>query len=984
MAWFIHTASPEILIGRTEDLANNGTVQTQCGRRAHLLPSTPAQLHRIAMPDPTDCNGESRATCGQPSIRFRHTADLPLLLQRVHCTLLAATAAPAGVLVAGAAPMRGNGIPGLTCSFTPYDDVTGIAVGRQVAVAGGSSIWIHDEVTKPSAVAAQAGGFGKQYVARAEWSLAEARCDELAWGADGAVWVLDSRSNRLVTIDEHGPLDSANSLASNLIDVAGCGRVTGFALHEGVPRFVTIRKGDGTTPATTTRCEGEIVDLVAEAVIAGGLSDPGSPRLRRGRLWLLDRGNRSLIAVDLADGRSRAVTTFDERPSGLAFWRNLALVSFSEKHLADARDAPGAADLHSPGILVVDMATGAVVGRLQIEAGVGAIRGVQLLTNTSFALICGPQQRYSPTSLSWSLPNSDETSRYLAEASRSLVTTTVDRDSLLARAIQVQQAGRMTWAVELLQHAVNHPPPSAIALNDLGNAWQEVGDLSAAISCYRRASAHDRNYHPARQNYGLALIHQGRVDAGRRQLEEAPCAAADDVSPIIAALALPPVYASVEDLRQRRAAMVHRVDQLLRSGLQIDTRHALAPTNFRSAYQGENDRDLQEKLGQLYRGHDVCPHRRSDVTGRPIRLGVISAHLRDHTIGRLNVARLERLSRSRFDWSIFSVGRYADAIATRLRNSSARYIVLPAEINRARQAIARQRLDLLLFTDVGMDPLSSTLAFSRMAPVQAVTWGHPVTTGSPHIDYYLSSTLLEPPGAHAHYNEQLACLETMGVCYEAPKFPAATAARSQFGLSESATLYACPQSLFKFHPDFDSVLRRILQSDHRAEIVLIEAEIPYWTEMLRSRFRTTMPNEHRRVRWLPRLPRDRYLDLLRLADVVLDPLHFGGGNSSYEALAAGVPVVTLSGRFLRGRITQALYAKMAAATKGEARAPVAVDEADYAALAVSLANDAGGACRDWIAAHRHVLFDDEREAAEFADCLAALATDQAGRYVQHA
>ena len=40
------------------------------------------------------------------------------------------------------------------------------------------------------------------------------------------------------------------------------------------------------------------------------------------------------------------------------------------------------------------------------------------------------------------------------------------------------------------------------------------------------------------------------------------------------------------------------------------------------------------------------------------------------------------------------------------------------------------------------------------------------------------------------------------------------------------------------------------------------------------------------------------------------PLHFGGGHTSYEALAVGTPVVTLPGEFLRSRITLALYRKM--------------------------------------------------------------------------
>ena len=57
------------------------------------------------------------------------------------------------------------------------------------------------------------------------------------------------------------------------------------------------------------------------------------------------------------------------------------------------------------------------------------------------------------------------------------------------------------------------------------------------------------------------------------------------------------------------------------------------------------------------------------------------------------------------------------------------FIELPTQQPPARQMIADLRLDILFYTDVGMDALTwSTLAFSRLA-VQCTTWGHPVTTG---------------------------------------------------------------------------------------------------------------------------------------------------------------------------------------------------------------------------------------------------------------
>jgi predicted O-linked N-acetylglucosamine transferase (SPINDLY family) len=43
---------------------------------------------------------------------------------------------------------------------------------------------------------------------------------------------------------------------------------------------------------------------------------------------------------------------------------------------------------------------------------------------------------------------------------------------------------------------------------------------------------------------------------------------------------------------------------------------------------------------------------------------------------------------------------------------------------------------------------------------------------------------------------------------------------------------------------------------------------------------------------------------------MLDPLHFGGGNTTYEALSLGKPVVTWPSQFLRGRLSLAMYRQM--------------------------------------------------------------------------
>ena len=93
--------------------------------------------------------------------------------------------------------------------------------------------------------------------------------------------------------------------------------------------------------------------------------------------------------------------------------------------------------------------------------------------------------------------------------------------------------------------------------------------------------------------------------------------------------------------------------------------------------------------------------------------------------------------------------------------------------------------------------MSYALAFSRLAPVQCVTWGHPVTTGIPTLDYFISSDLLEADGAEDHYTERLVRLKTLPIYYYRPEVPPRSRRRCGSGRITACASWrrrSCPAS----------------------------------------------------------------------------------------------------------------------------------------------------------------------------------------------
>jgi predicted O-linked N-acetylglucosamine transferase (SPINDLY family) len=159
----------------------------------------------------------------------------------------------------------------------------------------------------------------------------------------------------------------------------------------------------------------------------------------------------------------------------------------------------------------------------------------------------------------------------------------------------------------------------------------------------------------------------------------------------------------------------------------------------------------------------------------------------------------------------------------------------------------------------------------------------------------------------------------------------------------------------------DALLGDILRRDPRGIVVLIGVPYYNYTELLQRRLERALGAAATRVMFLDPLPYARFLQLLALADVILDTPHFNGMNTSLEGFSMGTPIVTLPGRMQRGRHTQAMYRKMGILEC------IATDDADYVDIAVRLGCDRGhaDALRERILARCHVLYEDPRVVTEF-------------------
>lgn len=480
-----------------------------------------------------------------------------------------------------------------------------------------------------------------------------------------------------------------------------------------------------------------------------------------------------------------------------------------------------------------------------------------------------------------------------------------------------------------------------------GMAAQELGDLDAAVDRYRQAIAMRPGYATAHANLGVALGLLGRSDEAKRALLHAHALSGNFMLKVLAATLLSPIMGSAASLQAEQSRIAAALDELasqpdaLLATPEADLLEWLTPL-FYAAFRGWNNRVLMRDLVRLYVRMtptlaSIAPHVGGPRRPGPIRVGFISANFFRHSVGNSYAGLLSGMAADpRLALTGISLGTVADEVTAAIRAACADWLQPRGSLASIREQIAALELDVLFYTDIGMDRVTYPLAMSRLATIQCIGGGHPESCGSPTIDYMVSSRLIEGEEARAFHTETLALLDALPTELVRPTVVADICTRAELGMDAfpGDRFYVCPTKLQKLHPDFDAALVRLVKADPQARIVLFEdMRHRHWRPLTEARQLRTMGEAATRVMFAPWADGRTFQSWLQQADIVLDCWPFGLGTTAILAVGLGVPIVTLPGSRMTSRTTLALMRLL------DMHDLVAEDVDDYVKKAVSMAAD---------------------------------------------
>ena len=526
-------------------------------------------------------------------------------------------------------------------------------------------------------------------------------------------------------------------------------------------------------------------------------------------------------------------------------------------------------------------------------------------------------------------------------------------------------------AIDAFRSAISINPEFPEAHFLLAKTYQQRGMLSEALAGYQETLQYKPDLAEAHFNLGHILHDQAfdedALKCFKAALEFQPDFVEAKWAAAMSQLTL--VYGEGEDPQHFRAAFTAALDDLERwfdsSRASLGYMAVGSQQPFYIAYQETNNRHVLANYGDLC-AKLMCHWQNTRVRSivktsfqSTIAVGIVSAHIRDHSVWTAIIKGwLDRVDRSAISISLFHIGVVEDAETLRAQSKVDSFVSRLSSLEDWTAAIVAHAPDVIIFPEIGMDPMTLKLAALRLAPVQVAAWGHPETTGLPTIDYYLSAEGFEPPNAAENYRETLVALPHLGCYYEPLQVPSLEVDLEELGIDSRDPILICPGTPYKYAPHHDRALVDIAASLGRCQLVFFEHSHGNLSEKLALRleaaFREQGMDFHRYGVFVPWLNRPAFYGLLRQATVFLDTMGFSGFNTAMQAVECSLPIVAYEGKFMRGRLASGILKRM-----GMDDLVAATDE-EYVRLALQLAKDTAfqSLVRNRIEASRHILFND--------------------------
>ncbi len=510
-----------------------------------------------------------------------------------------------------------------------------------------------------------------------------------------------------------------------------------------------------------------------------------------------------------------------------------------------------------------------------------------------------------------------------------------DADGHYNHGVALHMRGDVQGAARAYQRALTFRPDMVAADFNLGVLFAQAGNHAAAIAAYRTVVTADPKHVAAYKNLGESLLAAGEVDAWIANFRRFETHCPDALPLAVQALEVcqhladfPALDRYIDGLRRERfrvrdeGELVDCLEEILYLLLFFDVEPELI-FRFSQTY----DAAALRVYGQ------PMPRRANRRPG-PLRVGYLSADLRNHVMGKMVWQAIEHHDRNAFELYFYAASAIRDDWTQRFESVASRFDEIVALDDDAAVArIAADDLDVLVDLSTHTRGARPGILAQKPARVQITHVASAGTVGLSAIDFKLTDQFADVPENQEFQIERLLPMEGCVFPFRrvAPS-PAHGFHRHVLAIPADAVIIGAFVNPLKLSRRCLALWREVLERIPRARLAFSPAQPAARASYLRLAAAAGISQD--RLIFLAQ-GRDDAENQARyhLVDLVLDTMPFGGVNGTIEALDMGVPVVTLVGKRHGERTTYSILRNLGV------EQTIAHSGRDYVDIAARLAGD---------------------------------------------
>ncbi len=315
---------------------------------------------------------------------------------------------------------------------------------------------------------------------------------------------------------------------------------------------------------------------------------------------------------------------------------------------------------------------------------------------------------------------------------------------------------------------------------------------------------------------------------------------------------------------------------------------------FNSTYiNPENHINVRKKINTAIGKYmPVMKIKNSPSKNNRPRIGIVSKNWRkDKAVYKCIGAFIESLA-SDFDLSLIELNtksqcRFDYFTNTKLVQKSGKFIDLTSIID--------NDFNMVIFPDIGLNTESIILSNLRIAPVQVSMYGHPVSTASDMIDFFIVGELSETDELIKNYSENTCIIKGTGMNSVLPALPRPGINDKIKCLKGDIINIFVSSSLPKINSIIKHYWKKIIDESEKPVVLhFLPGDCGFQEiSVLRKDMQDFIGKDSILIH--PQKQHNIYMDIIKHCDFAIGSYHYGDYNRVVDALWMGTPIIVVKG-----------------------------------------------------------------------------------------